>query len=117
MSRDSASLLDIYAAGQNVLAYAQGLSQAELEADGMRLSAILYQILIVGEATKRLSSEFRSQHPEIPWDDIAGMRDVLAHQYDRVNFKILWRVIQHSFPELLDRIAPLLPDEPSDSIC
>lgn len=76
MLRDNASLLDIYVAGQQVLLYAQGLSQSELEADKMRISAILDQILIVGEATKRLSREFKFQHPTIPWDDMAGMRDI-----------------------------------------
>jgi len=62
MSRDDASLLDIYEAGQQILSYAEGLSQSELQVDKMRVSAILYQIVIVGEATKRLSHEFRSQH-------------------------------------------------------
>lgn len=113
MSLDSASLLNIYEAGQNVLTY-EGLSQSELAADGMRLSAILYQILIIGEATKRVSSDFRSQHPAIPWADMAGMRDILAHQYDRVNFKILWRVVQQSVPALLELITPLLPEEPAE---
>ena len=65
MSRDRAALLDIYRAGQEALAYADELAQSELESDGMRVSAILYQVLIIGEATKRLSQEFRDGHPEI----------------------------------------------------
>jgi uncharacterized protein with HEPN domain len=52
-------------------------------------SAILYQIAIVGEAIKRLSRDFREQHPEALWDDIAGMRDVVAHQYDRIDLDIV----------------------------
>jgi len=114
MSRDNASLLDIYIAGQQALLYAQGLSQAELASDKMRTSAILYQILIVGEATKRLSREFKSQHPEIPWDDMAGMRDIVAHQYDRINFAQLWNVIELSMPDLLKMIEPLLPEESNE---
>ena len=86
MSRDYDSLLDIYQAGQRVISYAEGLSQSELEADGMRVSAILYQVLIIGEATKRLSRELRDQHPEIPWNSMAGMRDILAHHYDEIDF-------------------------------
>lgn len=105
-------MLDIFRAGQRVLEFAQGLSRADLETDILRLSAILYQIQIVGEATKRLSTEFRSQYPEIPWGRVAGMRDIIAHQYDRLDLDVVWTVIQDSIPELLTMITPLLPEEP-----
>ncbi|MCU0567679.1 MAG: DUF86 domain-containing protein [Oculatellaceae cyanobacterium Prado106] len=113
MPRDETSLLDIYKAGQRVLAFAQELNRADLDIDEMRLSAILYQIQIVGEATKRLSLEFREQHSDIPWNQAAGMRDIIAHQYDRIDPDIVWAVIQRSIPELLEKIIPLLPQEPS----
>jgi uncharacterized protein with HEPN domain len=109
MSRDSASLLDIVRAGQLVLQFAQGLNREQLASDVLRQSAILYQISIMGEATKRLSREFREQHSEVPWDDVAGMRDIIAHQYDRVDLDIVWQVIQRNIPELLNMITPLLP--------
>ncbi|GET44290.1 HepT-like ribonuclease domain-containing protein [Microseira wollei] len=111
MPRDNASLLDIVQAAQRVLQFASGLNREELGADVMRQSAILYQIAIMGEATKRLSREFRAAHPEIPWDDVAGMRDIIAHQYDRIDLDIVWQVIEHNIPELLSLIAPLLPRE------
>ena len=84
MSRDSASLLDIDRAAQLILEFAQGLEKLELAANLEKQSAILYQIVILGEAVKQLSTDFRNQHPEVPWREIAGMRDILAHQYDRV---------------------------------
>jgi uncharacterized protein with HEPN domain len=55
----------------------------------MRMSAILYQVLILGEATKRLSKEFKLANQRIPWSEIAGMRDIVAHQYDGIEFKTL----------------------------
>ena len=113
MSRDKASLLDIDRAGKLILQFAQGLSRKQLESDLRTQSAILYQITIMGEATKRLSREFREQHPEIPWDDIAGMRDVVAHQYDRVDLNIVWQVIQRNIPELLNLLITLLPTQNS----
>ncbi len=91
MLRDKASLLDIFKAGQLAIEFARGMSREQLASDVMRQSAILYQIAIVGEATKRLSRNFREQHPEVPWDDIAGMRDIIAHQYDRLDLDIVWQ--------------------------
>lgn len=111
MSRDNASLLDIINAANRVLRFAEGLDRSSLEANEEKQSAILYQIIIIGEATKRLSKEFRSQHPHIPWKDIAGMRDILAHQYDRTDLNTLWGVIQNDIPELLELLEPLLSED------
>ena len=80
MYRDSASINDAYNAGKNVLDYAGDLTKEELKADGMRVSAIVYQVIIIGEATTRLSSEFRETHPDVPWKRMVGMRNILAHQ-------------------------------------
>ncbi len=110
MSRDKASLLDIVNAAKRVLQFAEGLDKSALATNDEKQSAILYQVIVMGEATKRLSSEFRTQHPEIPWKDIAGMRDILAHQYDRLNINTLWDVIKNDIPELLALLEPLLPD-------
>jgi uncharacterized protein with HEPN domain len=67
MSRDSASLLDIERAAQLILEFAQGLEKLELAANLEKRSAILYQIVILREAVKRLSTDFRNQHPEVHW--------------------------------------------------
>ena len=66
MSRDKASLLDIAGSAQLISEFAQGLEKTELAANLEKQSAILYQIVIIGEAVKRLSVEFRQQHPEVP---------------------------------------------------
>lgn len=108
MSRDRASLLDIVNAAKRVLKFTKGLDKSALATNEEKQSAILYQIIVIGEATKRLSVEFRSQHPKVPWKDIAGMRDILAHQYDRVNLNTLWDAVQNDIPELLTILEPLL---------
>jgi uncharacterized protein with HEPN domain len=109
MSRDKAALLDIHNAAKRILLFATGLTKSNLATNEEKQSAILYQVIAVSEATKRLSNDFRNTHPDIPWKDIAGMRDILAHQYDRVNLDTLWDVIQNDIPELIELIAPLLP--------
>ena len=108
-NRDQASTIDIFQAGQKIIDFAQNLSQESLLSDEMRLSAILYQILIMGEASKRLSSEFRQANSHIPWKEIAGIRDKLIHDYDNVKLDVVWDVVSQEIPELLKQIQVFLP--------
>lgn len=66
----------------------------------MMIDAVVRELQIIGEATKRLSSAFKNSKPEIPWDKIAGMRDKIIHDYVDINNKIVWAVIQEDLPEL-----------------
>lgn len=108
MPRDNESLIDIEKAIRRTLRYAVGVDRIDLETNDEKVSALLYQITIIGEATKRLSSDFRQQHPEISWREIAGMRNVIVHEYDQVDLDIVWDVIQNKLPELLPLLEPLL---------
>ncbi|MEL6400245.1 MAG: DUF86 domain-containing protein [Cyanobacteria bacterium J06607_6] len=108
MPRDQASLIDIVQAARQISEFSTGLDYAALARSVEKQSAILYQVIVIGEAVKRLSPVFRDQHPEIPWREIAGMRDVVAHQYDQVDLNDLWAVVEADIPELLTMIQPLL---------
>ncbi len=108
MQSDQESLIDIANAIRRILRYASGISKLELEINDEKLSAILYQITIIGEATKRLSQEFRQQHPEIPWREMAGMRDVIVHEYDQLDFDVVWDVVENKSSELLVLLDSLL---------
>jgi uncharacterized protein with HEPN domain len=108
MPRDQESLIDIAAAIKRILRYTANISRTNLETNDEKLSAILYQITIIGEATKRLSQTFREQHPEIPWREMAGMRDVIVHEYDQLDFDVIWDVVQNKLSSLQTLINPLL---------
>ena len=108
MQSDQESLIDIANAIRRILRYASGISKLELEINDEKLSAILYQITIIGEATKRLSQEVRQQHPEIPWREMAGMRDVIVHEYDQLDFDVVWDVVENKSSELLVLLDSLL---------
>jgi uncharacterized protein with HEPN domain len=108
MQSDQEFLIDIANAIRRILRYTSGVSKLELEINDEKLSAILYQITIIGEATKRLSQEVRQQHPEIPWREMAGMRDVIVHEYDQLDFDVVWDVVENKSSELLALLDSLL---------
>jgi len=72
-------------------------------------SSVLYQLAVIGEAVKRLSHEFRAQHPDVPWQLIAGMRDHVIHGYDVVDWDEVWKTATRDVPDLLAKIEPWLP--------
>ncbi len=109
MSRDDAVLLDILKAARLIMQFKDGLNKAAFLNDTKTQSAILHQIVILGEATKRLSSEFRAKYQEIPWGKITGMRDRLIHEYQRVDLNRVWRTASMDIPQLITLLEPLAP--------
>ena len=111
MQRDLTILLDIVQAAQLILAFKEGMSKAAFDADLKTQSAVLHQLMVIGEAVKRLSLEFRASHSGIPWSDIAGMRDHLIHGYDIVDLEEVWNTATVDVPDLLTALEPLVPPQ------
>ena len=112
MSRDDAVILDILTAARRAVEFATGLTKDQLGADIKTQSAVLHQLLVLGEAAKRLSDSFRSAHPQTPWKAIAGMRDRLIHGYDDVDLGEVWRTLVADLPALIVALEPLVPAKP-----
>ena len=108
MQRDKQALMDIAIAIQQTLLYAQDINRDNLQENDEKQAAILYRLIVIGEATKRLSNEFREQYPMIPWRQMAGLRDVVIHDYDELDFDILWNVIHINLPDILPEIQAIL---------
>jgi uncharacterized protein with HEPN domain len=113
--RDRALVLDIVLACRDVTTFLDGVEREQFlneeAGDEVRKSryAILHQLLVVGEATKRLSGVFRAAHPQVPWRGMAGLRDRLIHGYDEVDLDRVWQISTEEVPAVLAALEPLLP--------
>jgi uncharacterized protein with HEPN domain len=76
--------------------------------------AVIRNLEIIGEATKRLSPDFRDAHPECPWKQMAGMRDKVIHDYLGVNLEIVWETVETRVPRLLEQIDVILAAQQED---
>ena len=112
--RDKASLLDIVKAARKIIKFKQDLTKSAFLEDDKSQSAIIYQLLIIGEAVKRLSPAFRQSYPDIPWSLMAGMRDNLIHEYDDVDLGQVWKTSVRDIPDLLALLKPLFLKEETD---
>lgn len=82
--------------------------RAEFEAGPMVQDAVIRNLEFIGEAVKNLSEGYRAQHPEVPWSRIAGMRDMLIHQYFGVRLERVWAVVAVELPHLKGQILAVL---------
>src|SRR5260221_14531233 len=101
MSNNQAYLLDILHSANLILEFTYKIDYEAFLEDPMRQDAVVRRTEIIGEATKRLSKEFRDEHPEIPWKEMAGMRDKVIHRYDELDFEKIWKVVQNYIPVLI----------------
>jgi len=108
MSRDDATLLDILQAAEMVVQFTAGADQEVFLNDPKTQAAVLHKLLLMGEAVKRLSMDFRSRYPGVPWKAIAGMRDKLIHSYDAVDVRETWKVAISEVPQLIPVLRGLL---------
>ena len=111
MKRDDRIYLDhIVVSFTKVVQYLDDVSYEAYFEDEEKQDAIIRKIEVAGEATKRLSPEFREKYVHIPWRAIAGMRDKLIHDYFDVDLDTVWETATKDIPDLIPEIESILEE-------
>ncbi len=111
MSRDPRLYLeDILESCRKVSRYVKGLDRSGAMSDELIVDAILRNLMVIGEAAKKLPEEWKKRSSGVEWRKIAGLRDVAAHGYFQLDEDILWDVVSRKLPELERVVAGMLQD-------
>ncbi|MCK5137655.1 MAG: DUF86 domain-containing protein [Bacteroidales bacterium] len=108
MKDDSIYIEHILQSIERIQSYISGLDQIAFSGNYITQDAVVRKLEIIGEATKRISQDFRNSNPEVPWSDMAGMRDILIHDYIDVDLDIVWKTASESIPKLKDLLQGLV---------
>jgi len=100
--RDAAYLWDMLDAARTVEQLSSGLDFTQYSNDRRTQLAVERSLEIIGEAAGRVSALFRDAHPEIPWRQIIGQRNVLIHEYGEVKQERIWKVVRENVPQLIE---------------
>ena len=111
MRRDETYLLDILIAAKKALKFVEGIERNEFEDNELVQNAVMRPLEIIGEASAKISKEFRKTHAKIPWREMVGLRNRLIHEYFRIDYDAVWDTIHKDLPKLIEIIEPLVPKE------
>ena len=110
--KDAALLWDMLNAATEIAQFVEGVTYNDFQSNKMLRYAVERQVLVIGEAAKRVSTAFKDSYPQIPWMAIIGQRNILAHEYGEVLIERIWRVSTVFVPELINLLTPLIPKPP-----
>lgn len=116
MSRDPLLFVeDMLRSARRVVAYTRHLSIEGFTADAKTQDAVIRNLEVLGEASKQVPQNIRELLPTVPWRRLAGLRDVLAHDYFGVDLEIVWDIVATQIPPLIQALDPLVGDTDRDS--
>jgi len=101
---------DIYDAIQHIKKFVGTMKLKDFLADEKTRSAVAFKIENIGEASKNIPKEIRAKYKELPWTDMARMRDKITHFYFGINYKVVWSVVKKELPVIEPAITKILSD-------
>lgn len=110
MSERSPQVLikDILDSIQSIQSYVEGFSYEEFMQDAKTRDAVVMHFIIIGEASSRMPERFRNTHHQIPWNEMRGLRNRVAHDYFGIDFEIVWDIIHGNLEGLSQQLHALL---------
>lgn len=111
MRDDVSYFLDMLIAAHKIQTFINELSETDFNQSQLHQSAVMRELLIIGEAARGISESGKSQHDKIKWDEILGMRNRLVHEYFRIKIDLVWETIKYDIPILITQLEPLVPPE------
>jgi len=112
--RDYAYIWDMLDAARTVHEIVSNLEFDQYNNSKVLKLAVERAIEIIGESARHVSDEFKQSHPEIPWQNIIGQRNILAHQYGAIDQRRIWNVAKIHIPDLISKLVPLIPQIPPE---
>ena len=109
---DTAYLWDMLDAAKSAVDYTSDKTFSEYIQNPMLRHAVERVVEIIAEAARKVSDEFRDQHPEIPWTKIIAQRHIVAHEYDNLQDNLIWTVASQHAADLVRLLEPLIPTPP-----
>lgn len=106
-SRDSVYLADILKSAQIALNYVQHVEFDAFQQDVRTQDAVLYRFTVMGEAARRISEAYKLEHPQLPWREMLGMRNIVVHKYTRVRIIRVWEAVVRDLPALITQIESI----------
>jgi len=107
-------LKDILASVQKIQKYIRGKSYKEFTNDSLLVDGVVRNLEVIGEAVKNMPLAFREKHLGIEWKKMAGLRDMLIHEYFGVDYEILWDIVKNKIPRLNRQLRTILKEETYD---
>lgn len=104
-------LEDIIHSIEKIEQYKKSTAFSTLGENQLILDAILYNLQIIGEAAKHVSNDVRNKYPDVEWRKIAGLRDIVAHEYFGISLEIVWDVLENKLPPLNNAIKKILQEK------
>lgn len=102
---------DIREACGNILTYTKGMLYQDFAANRLIQDAVIRNFEVIGEAVKNLPEDFKTRYPSVAWKQIAGLRDILAHGYFRVDHEVVWGIITERIPSFKKDITKIIREE------
>lgn len=90
--------------------YTQGMSYEDFRRDQKTIDAVVRNFMIIGEAARIVTEYVKDKYPDVPWQIMSGMRNILVHEYDRVEVEVIWDTIRTDLPTVVEPLQKIIDE-------